>query len=165
MSAQTSKPKETLSSKIKRNIRNKLIAGLVVIVPLLGTLFIFQWVFNIWDSFLKGPIVAEYQDYYIPGMGIVLSLIVIYGIGFVVTNIVGGRVYAGVERVIDRIPFVRGIYNAIKQIVTTFTTTGKDAFKKVVVVDFPSKGIKMLGFLSLPKAIQKNPVLRRLKNI
>lgn len=146
--SQKPQPNETLGHKIKKNITNKLIAGLVVIIPLLGTLFIFNWVFRLWDQFLNRPIVHEYHEYYIPGMGIVLSLIVIYGVGVFVTNFIGGRIFRAFEKVIEKTPFLRGIYNAIKQIVTTFTQTGKDTFKKVVVVEFPSKGVRMLGFLT-----------------
>jgi len=140
--------KESIWSKIKRNIRNKLLAGLAVIIPLLGTLFIFQWVFKIWDHFLNRPFIREYQEYYIPGFGIVLSLFVIYGIGVIVTNYIGSKIYRGIERLIQKTPFIRSIYNVIKQIVTTFTSTGKGSFKKVVMVNFPSKGIKMMGFLT-----------------
>lgn len=140
--------RKSLAFRIKRNIRIKLLAGLAVIIPLLGTLFIFHWVFNLWDKFLNRPIIREYQEYYIPGFGIVLSLIVIYFVGLFVTNYVGGTVYGGFEQLINKTPFVRGIYNAIKQIVTTFTNSGKDSFKKVVRVEFPSKGIWMMGFLT-----------------
>lgn len=133
---------------MRRSIRNKLIAGLVVIIPLLGTLFIFQWVFNFWDQFLNRPIVREYKEYYFPGLGIILSLIVIYLVGVVVTNYLGSRIFGSVERVINKIPFVRGIYSAIKQVVTTVATPSKAAFKKVVIVDYPTRGIKMLGFLT-----------------
>ncbi len=134
--------------RVKRNIRNKMLAGLVVMIPLLGTLFIFQWVFNWWDKFLNRPIIREYKEYYIPGVGILLSLIAIYLVGLFVTNLIGGTVFGWLERLIDKTPFVRWIYNAIKQLVTTFTKTGKEAFKKVVSVEFPTKGIWMMGFLT-----------------
>ncbi len=140
--------RKSFAFRIKRNIRNKLLAGLAVVIPLLGTMFIFQWVFNLWDKFLNRPFIREYKEYYIPGIGILLSLIAIYLIGVVVTNYFGSAVYNRVERVINKTPFVRGIYNAIKQIVTTFTNSGKDSFKKVVRVQFPSKGIWMMGFLT-----------------
>lgn len=139
---------ESFFYRIRRNIRNKLIAGLIVTIPILGTLFIFQWVFNFWDQFLKRPIISKYPHYYVPGIGIVLSLLVIYGVGLVVTNFLGSRLMAGIENVITKIPFVRGIYSAIKQVVTTVTTPSKNAFKKVVIVDFPRQGVKMIGFLT-----------------
>lgn len=139
---------ESMFHRMWRHTRNKLIAGLVVIIPLLSTLFIFQWVFNFWDQFLNRPIVREYKEYYFPGLGIILSLIVIYVVGLGVTNYLGSRVFGRLERLIVKIPFVRGIYNAIKQVVTTVTAPNKNAFKKVVVVEYPTKGIKMLGFLT-----------------
>ncbi len=82
----------------------------------------------------------------IPGSGILLIIIVIFLTGVLVTNFIGKRLFEVWERLLNKIPGFRNIYNAIKQISDTVLTSSSDSFKKVLLIEYPRKGLWTVAF-------------------
>jgi uncharacterized membrane protein len=86
--------------------------------------------------------------FHIPGLGVLLSLLILLITGLVAANLFGRKVVSMWERLLARIPLVRSVYSAVKQMVETmFADTGK-SFRKVVLVEFPRRGLWTLAFLT-----------------
>jgi uncharacterized membrane protein len=91
---------------------------------------------------------AVRQGKEIPGLGFLTEIVVIFLVGLLATNVFGSRLLRFIQDFLMRIPLVRNIYPAIKQIVETFSKATGSSFKKVVLVEYPQKGIFSLGFLT-----------------
>ncbi|MDD2892520.1 MAG: DUF502 domain-containing protein [Halothiobacillaceae bacterium] len=134
------------------HIRRYLVAGLLIWAPLAVTGWIVMTLVNLMDmSLLLIP--AEYRPSHwlpfpVPGLGIVLALSVLLLTGLIAANLLGRRLVALWEGMLDRIPFVRSIYSAIKQLLETFLSSDSRSFRKVVLVEYPSKGLWTLAFLA-----------------
>jgi len=133
--------------KIKANIKGNLLSGLVLTVPIILT-FLVLWKIIIFFDNLLAPLIQRYWDTYIPGLGIILSLFSIYLIGMVTKNYFGRRLIERGEKLLVKIPLAKTIYTGAKQLITTFTGQGKSSFKKVLLLEYPRKGIYSLGFLN-----------------
>ena len=134
------------------HMRRYLIAGLLIWAPLAATGWIVVTLVNLMDmSLLLLP--REYRPsswlpFPIPGLGILLALSVLFMTGLIAANFLGKQVVAGWESLMNRIPFVRSIYSAIKQLLETFLSSDSRSFRKVVLVEYPSKGLWTLAFLA-----------------
>jgi uncharacterized membrane protein len=82
----------------------------------------------------------------IPGFGVVLSLVLLLTTGVLATNLLGQRLVSWGESLLSRIPLVRSIYNAVKQIINTVLSSNGDAFRKVLLIEYPRKGLWSLAF-------------------
>ncbi|MBU1872023.1 MAG: DUF502 domain-containing protein, partial [Candidatus Omnitrophica bacterium] len=102
------------------NIKKYFIAGTLILLPLLITLYILVTLFQFADGIL-GKFVNSFLDkllgFYIPGLGLVLFLIIIFLVGFITTHFLGRKLYSILERAIRRFPLTRHIYSSIKQII------------------------------------------------
>lgn len=134
--------------------RNAFISGALLLAPLWATL----WVFSAIIGFVGGTFRPLYEDYLpatlqrIPffwdllATGLVVLLVTALGY---LSNYVFGKYFLHVgERAIQRIPGIGAVYNSVKQIVKTFGTGNRNLFNKVVLVEFPRKGVWTLGFLT-----------------
>jgi uncharacterized membrane protein len=83
---------------------------------------------------------------HIPGLGVLLSLILLLTTGLIATNFLGQRLMAWSESILDRIPLVRSIYNATKQVIQAIFSTNSQAFRKVLLIEYPRKGVWSLAF-------------------
>jgi uncharacterized membrane protein len=141
--------------KIKSKIRNIFLAGLVAIIPIAFTLFLLTWIFKKLDKLspavtdllilLGAPIPHGFK---IPGIGIVATILVIFFVGILIKSVVGKELMALGEYFLDKIPFIRSVYNGIKQILEGIAISNKNAFKQVVMIEYPRKGLYSLGFLT-----------------
>jgi len=126
---------------IGKKLRTRFLTGILVIVPIGVTIWILVWIFTAIDGILR-PIVR------IPGLGFVVMILLIYLVGVMASNVVGRRLIDYGESLLGRVPVVRPIYNSVKQIVDSFSTSGKTGFKQVVIVEFPMKGTRTIGFVT-----------------
>lgn len=141
---------------LKNRLRNYFITGLLITLPIAFTIFILNFLFRILDGslspmftrllILAGAPIKE--GYRIPGLGVFMTLVIIFLVGVVTTNVMGAKLLQLGEKILDRIPVVRNIYTGAKQIVTTIAATDTKAFSEVVMVEFPRKGIWSLGFIT-----------------
>ena len=133
-------------------LRKYLIAGLLVWLPLAATVVIVKLVIDLLDrTILLLP--PEYRPeallgFSVPGMGVVLSIGILVLTGMLAANLLGRRLVSLWEGILGRIPLVRSIYHAVKQISSTVLAGDSKAFRKVVLVEYPKAGIWSLGFLS-----------------
>ncbi len=132
---------------IIRKLRTHFIAGILVVVPIAVTIWIFVWLFTTVDSWLQ-PIITRIYGQPIAGIGFGITLVLIYLIGVIVSNFVGRRLVRYGESVLARIPLAWQLYNGIKQIMQSFSAPGKTGFMQVVLVEFPRKGMRTIGFIT-----------------
>ncbi len=138
-------------------LRRSFIAGFFVTVPLLISVYALVWIFGIIGGFAAplvgwalGSAVLEsgpLRDYVARFAGVLLTLLVVLSAGAVTTNVIGRRVLARAESWLMMIPVFRTIYAPVKQLVVAFSPDNETGFKRVVMVDDPSRGWVM-GFLT-----------------
>ena len=142
-------------SKVKRRIRNIFITGLLITLPIAITFFILKFLFKNLDAL--SPVFTELliqagapipEGFRIPFLGFFMTFLIILLVGILTTNIFGKQVVHLGETLVEKIPFVRRIYSATKQVVVAFASADADSFKKVVLIEFPRKGIHAIGFVT-----------------
>ena len=130
-------------------LRRYLVAGLLIWVPLGVTLLIVGFLVDLMDqTLLLLPESIQPENllgYRIPGLGLVLTAAVVLVTGMIVTNLFGKQLITFGERMLRRIPVVRSIYGAVKQVTESMFSSGK-SFRKVVLVEYPRKGMWSLAF-------------------
>jgi uncharacterized membrane protein len=133
-------------------LRRYLVAGLLVWLPLGATFFVIRLLVEWMDqSLLLLPDRFRPESllgFNIPGLGVVLSLVILLLTGLVAANLFGRKLVSLWEQLLSRIPLVRSIYSAVKQLVETMFTDNGNAFRKVVLVEFPRRGLWTLAFLT-----------------
>ncbi|MCU7931451.1 MAG: DUF502 domain-containing protein [Candidatus Thiodiazotropha sp. (ex Codakia rugifera)] len=133
-------------------LRRYLVAGLLVWLPLGATFFVIQLLVRWMDNSLLLLPEAYRPDnllgFHIPGLGVVLSLLILLITGLVAANLFGRKLVSMWERLLSRIPLVRSVYSAVKQLVETMFADNGKSFRKVVLVEFPRRGLWTLAFLT-----------------
>jgi len=131
-------------------IRRYIVAGLLVWIPLGITVFILNVVVGIMDrSLLLLPVAYRPENLLgmkIPGLGILLTLFVVILTGFLVANFIGKGLVVFWEGLLNKIPLVRSVYSASKNFAEVLFTNTGEAFKKVLLIEYPRKGVYSLCF-------------------
>jgi uncharacterized membrane protein len=133
-------------NSLTAHLRKTLVAGVVVLVPLVVTIKVLQILFQFTDGLL-GPILSRVFGKPVPGLGLLLFLIGIYLVGLTCRTFVGSLVLRWTEGVIGRIPLARTIYSGVKQLLGPFGSGSGQSFGKAVMVEYPAPGIYTYGFL------------------
>jgi uncharacterized membrane protein len=133
-----------------KRLRRYLVAGLLVWLPLGITYFLLRFLVGLMDRTLR-YVPEQYRPEAwlgvpIPGLGVILTIIVLLVTGLLAANIVGRSVVGGWESLMERIPVVRSIYSAAKNFAEIVFSDSGNAFKKVLLVEYPRKGIYSLTF-------------------
>jgi uncharacterized membrane protein len=126
-------------------------SGVVAMVPLVVTLYVLRLLFGLTAGILLpfiDPAVEDWPLVLRAGLSLSLLLVAIYFLGELATNLVGRRVLAWGEQALLRVPIVKVVYRASKQVVTAFQRPNSKAFKSVVLVEFPRAGMRSVGFLT-----------------
>ena len=134
-----------------KRLRNYFISGLLFWIPLSLSVIVIKFFLELIDSFIPQKFLPESifnLDTTIPGSGIILVLLVILITGVMVTNILGRKVVALWERVLNKIPGFRNIYNVLKKVSDTVFNTSTESFRKAFLIQYPSKGIWVIAFQS-----------------
>lgn len=114
-------------------LRNVFIAGLLVLVPVVLTIRIVQLLFGYLDGFSQ-PFLRLYLGYEIPGVGVLLTALIILSLGYLSSHFAGQRVVAFFEEQVDRIPIVRSVYSTVRQVVRGFSSSDGMNFERTVLV-------------------------------
>ncbi len=134
-------------------LRNYFLTGLVITGPLGITLYLtwslIQWV----DSWVKPLIPAiynpeNYLPFAVPGLGLVMSFVVLTIIGFLTANFVGRTLISYGEQVVGRMPLVRNLYSGLKQIFETVLSQRGNSFQKAAIIEYPRKGLWAIVFIA-----------------
>ena len=127
-------------------LRSRFIAGFFLTVPLIVSVAALVWIFGIIDDF-TAPVAERVLGRMVPGLGILLTALVVLFVGVVATNVIGRRVLARTESWLMMIPVFRTIYAPIKQLLAAFSPDNEYGFKRVVMVEDSTRGLVM-GFLT-----------------
>ena len=138
-----------------KQIRRYFVAGLLVWIPLGVTIFILRVLIGLMDrSLLLIPQPyrpEEWLGFTIPGLGLILTLLVLLVTGLLAANIVGRSMVGFWESLLDRIPVVRSVYSATKNFAEIVFSDSGQSFKKVLLIEYPRKGIYSLAFQTATK--------------
>lgn len=146
---------------LKKNIiiilRNNFIAGAIVIIPVWVTILLVKALINVMDrTFSLLPSVLQPKTYVsFTGIEILIAVVFILLIGFLVNNIIGNKMVAIGEKILSKIPIVRTVYHGVKQL-TKGIVGDKKIFSQVVLIEFPIKGLKFIGFVTGSDTFEKD---------
>jgi uncharacterized membrane protein len=134
-------------------LRAYLFAGILLTAPIAITLYIAWIVINFVDQTVARMLPPTYNPnhylpFSIPGLGLVLVLVVLIFIGYLAAGMLGRFFVRISEGVLNRMPIVRSVYGAVKQIFETILAQRANAFSKVVLVQFPREGMWRIGFVT-----------------
>ena len=130
------------------DFRNRILAGIVVTVPLGAAFLVLRFVFRFMEGFAS-PFLRRFLQIDFPGLGILLTLAAVYAAGLFAANVVGKQIIHWIETsIVIRLPLVRDIYHALKKLTGTFSFPSVQSFRKVVLLEFPRPGIRTLGFVT-----------------
>jgi len=134
------------------NLRKYLIAGLLVWLPLAATVFVIRVLINLMDRTIL-LIPPEWRPenvlgFSIPGFGVIVGIFILLVTGMFAANLFGRRLVSIWESILGRIPLVRSIYSSFKQVTETIFSSNSKSFRKVVLIEFPRKGVWSIGFMS-----------------
>jgi len=121
--------------------------GIVVIVPIGATILIIAWIFAAIDGILE-PVVVPILGRAVPGVGFAVTMLLIYLAGVIASNVGGRALIQYGETLLARVPVVRQLYTSIKQILESFSIRGQSPLMQVVLVEFPRKGMRTIGFIT-----------------
>lgn len=136
-------------NKILKILRNNFISGAIVIIPVWVTILLIKALINVMDStFSLLPTALQPKTYVsFAGIEILIAFVFILLIGFLVSNIIGNKMVGIGETLLSKIPIVRTIYQGIKHL-TKGIVGDKKIFSEVVLLEFPIKGLKFIGFVT-----------------
>jgi uncharacterized membrane protein len=129
------------------SLKRYFITGLLVIIPIWGTYLVLKTLLSVMEGVL-GQILERYAVFYVPGLGIIVLVLLILFAGVLATNILGKRIVKFWDGLLQRVPLVRGIYSMLKAVVDTISLQSKDQFNKVVLIEYPRKGVYSLAFVT-----------------
>ncbi len=143
------------SSHVGARLRNYFLTGLVIVGPVTITVYIIWWLINVVDAWIK-PFVPKiynpdtYLPFALPGIGLLFAIAVLTMIGALAANLLGRTLISYGELMLDRMPIVRNVYRAIKQLFESVVSaaTPNSGFQKVGLIEFPSKGLWSIVFVT-----------------
>jgi uncharacterized membrane protein len=138
-------------------LRRYLVAGLIVLVPILITVALVSWLVELSDQALALLPPAYQPDamfgVHIPGLGVIIALAAVIAIGAMATNIIGRHLMRWFDALLARVPVIRTIYSAVKQLMEAVLGKGSQAFRQVVLISFPQPGQWTIGFVTGPAVL------------
>jgi len=126
-------------------LKRHFITGLLILIPLILTLFLFFEALSQIDALIPYRILGIPP---IPGLGIIMVVLIILITGMIARNYFGRKIIALGDNLFAKIPIISRIYSAIKQIIQTFVAENSELFQKVVLIEYPRKGIYSIGFFT-----------------
>ena len=141
--------KNNIKKSLFSRIRNNFIAGIVVSIPIGITIYLTLFVMRVSSKLIPKEINPNnYLPFDIPGTGLVVAIFSLILIGFFTAGIFG-RFFVNIgENLINKLPIIRSIYNALKQIFQTILGSSSKAFREVVVIEYPRKGLWAIAFIT-----------------
>ena len=146
---------------ILARLRSWFLTGLLVTAPVLLTVYITWTAVQLIDNQVASllPWVSQHSFTSLPGVGLIIGVVMITLIGAVAAGFLGRWIIRLGESILNRMPVVRSIYGAIKQILETVISTQSDAFREVILVEYPRRGLWVIGFVT---GSTKEEVARRI---
>ncbi|OIO69792.1 MAG: hypothetical protein COW19_10590 [Zetaproteobacteria bacterium CG12_big_fil_rev_8_21_14_0_65_55_1124] len=138
--------------KKRSPLKRWFFTGLILLVPIMVTIYLFVGIVRSMDG-LIGLIPAAMQPdqllgFHIPGLGVLFTFVIVLVTGMVGTSFIGRWLVGIGENMLERIPLVRTVYGALKNVLETVLRDNQDSFRRVVLIEYPRKGTYALGFVS-----------------
>ena len=153
-----SAPKRPVKSTVTARLRRYLLTGIVVTAPITITIYLTYVFLSFVDTNVSKMIPDQIGGRYygdpfygipsIPGLGLIAALVFFVVIGWFATNFMGRFIIRIYEYILDRMPIIRNIYGAIKQIFETIAASKSSAFREAVMLEYPRKGVYSIGFVT-----------------
>ncbi|MGB3811034.1 MAG: DUF502 domain-containing protein [Parvibaculum sp.] len=137
---------------IMARLRNYFLTGLVVAAPIVLTIYVTSWFVELVDTWFV-PLVPEayrpekYLPFNVYGTGLLIALVLLTFLGALTANIFGRAILNFAERLVERMPIVRSIYGALKQIFETVISSSTPSFREVGLIEYPRKGCYAVVFV------------------
>jgi uncharacterized membrane protein len=128
-------------------IKRQFVSGMLVVVPVILTFIVLRFLFQAIDGILD-PLLSNLLGFYRAGLGVLTLILLILLFGFLTRNFVGRRIYELGDRLLARVPLIRPIYTAAKQLMEAMTSSSGGSFKDVGLVEYPRRGVYQLCFVS-----------------
>src|SRR6056297_1412361 len=130
-----------------KKLRNIFLTGILVILPLVASLYILWYLFVFIDNLVRPMVILLFKRD-LPGAGIILTLLVIMITGVFATNVIGKKIITVAENLLLKIPLYRNIYISFKQFLEGLFHQNKDSFKQVIIFEYPRRGLYQIGFVT-----------------
>lgn len=134
-------------------LRRSFITGFFVTVPLFISVAALAWIFQLVDSVTE-PLSVRLLGRAVPGLGVLLTGVIILIVGAIATNVIGKRILQRTEYYLLQVPVFKTIYAPVKQLIVAFSPDNEAGFKKVVIIDDPNRGM-VLGFQTREFTLQR----------
>jgi len=156
-------------SAVFTHIRTRLTSGLLLILPLVITLWILKLVFALVDDnvtpwVMRILAVTRLQQashlnvsFLAPMVGLILTVFIVYGFGLLAGNLAGRRLWGWIEAGILRVPIVKRVYGSARQLLDSFSAGGAGGFSRVVALEYPRPGVWTVGFVTNENAAALSP--------
>ena len=141
------------NKSIFTKIRGYFLTGIIVTAPVGLTFYVSFLFIGFIDAKVRNIIPVKYHydnilPFEIPGLGLLFVFIMLTFIGFLTAGLIGRYIIKLGERIIARLPIIRSVYGALKQIFETVLKTSSKSFREVVLIEYPRKGIWAIGFIT-----------------
>ncbi len=143
----------------KRSTRRKMIAGLLVVLPIFVTFFVIKFLFTMIGGILSPVVVRavglfgyspnnQIGEFAITSVAFVLTFIALYFIGVIATNFLGKFIISLFETVVNNVPIIKNVYTSSKKLLEIISLPTTQSFKRVVIVEYPRVGMKAFAFVT-----------------
>lgn len=136
-----------LMQRFSTAVKRYFVSGVLVVVPVILTWLVLRFLFSAIDGILQ-PILYQVFGYWVSGLGVLTTVLLIILAGVLTRNIVGSRLHAAGEKVLSRMPVIRPIYTAAKQLLEGMAKPAAGSFRAVVTVEYPRRGAWVMAFLT-----------------
>ncbi len=133
-------------------LRNYFLTGIVVAAPIGITIYL-TWAFVHWVDRQVKPLIPavynpdSYLPFSVPGVGLLFAILMLTLLGFMTASLLGRSIVSFGEQLLDRVPLVRNLYRGLRQLFQTVLSQSSRSFQKVVLIEYPRKGVWRVGFL------------------
>jgi len=155
MEPTTGKVKRVQKSRLRfiKWARNRFFTGVIIAIPIVATFLAVSWVVTKIDQNVFALIPDSlnpktYLGFAVPGLGIIISTILLFLLGIVASNFIGKSLIKSGENLLERVPVVSPIYKSLKQIVQTVAAQKDRAFRDVCLIEYPKKDVWAIGFVT-----------------
>ena len=147
------------TSDFKKNIRRKLVAGLLVVFPIFITFIVIKFLFGLIGGILS-PVVERafillgsspkgtVDDFIVTSIAFILTFSALYFIGVIATNFFGKLILNFFEAILNKTPIIKNIYTSSKKLIEIISLPSRQSFKRVVMVEYPRVGMKAFAFVT-----------------
>ncbi|MCP9449346.1 MAG: DUF502 domain-containing protein [Nitrospira sp.] len=133
---------------VKTALKRYFLTGLLVVIPIWGTILILKTLFVTVDGILGDTVASLAPSHYVPGLGIIMLVILIFSVGLFAANFMGRAVVTIWEDWLNRLPLVRGIYSTLKSMMDILSFSDRGSYRRVVLIQFPKNGSYCFAFVT-----------------